>query len=314
MTVEIIEKTFTCSDSPGLTLTNIRGSVNIQPAQNGQITVIASKNVKSGDAENTRIELSQSADGSVKASTHYDKSGIRFLSTWRPCKVDYDVRVPEDCSLKIRGVSNSAIIEGIFGIMDLSTVSGDLDCRSLSGEFKVKTVSGDVCGESMSGRVQFETVSGDIRLKGCDFPWLKGKTVSGDILIETPLGDGPYNFDAVSGDIKLEIPPSTGVTIHSTSLSGDIRTSSQISTSNHSWNNRKVEVQGGGVEIHHHSVSGDLFLINAKENGTSIVPQEDNLDQKSSLTRSEILDRIATGELDTEEALRLFGERAQPSR
>ena len=313
MTVEIIEKTFTCSDSPGLTLTNIRGSVNIQPAQNGQITVIASKQVNSGDAENTRVELSQSADGSVNASTHYDKSGIRFLSTWRPCKVDYDVRVPEDCSLKIRGVSNSAVIEGISGRMDLSTVSGDLDCRSLSGELKVKALGGDVTGDSLSGPIQIWTVSGDIRLTGCDFPSLKGKTVSGDILIETPLGDGPYNFNAVSGDIKIEIPSSVGVTINSSSLSGNIRTTSQVSSSNQSRNIRKVDVQGGGVEIHHHSVSGDLFLINAKENGTSIVPQEDNLDQKFSLTRSEILDRIATGELDTEEALRLFGERAQPS-
>ncbi|MFC1922991.1 DUF4097 family beta strand repeat-containing protein [Chloroflexota bacterium] len=313
MTVEIIEKTFTCSESPVLTLSNIRGSVLIQPGQNGQITVIASKKVKSGDSENTRVELSQSADGSVNASTHYDKSGIRFLSTWRPCKVDYDVRVPEDCSLKIRGVSNSAVIEGISGRMDLSTVSGDLDCRSLSGELKVKALSGDVSGESLSGPIQLWTVSGDIRLTGCDFPSLKGKTVSGDILIETPLGDGPYNFNAVSGDIKLEIPPSTGVTIHSTSLSGDIRTNSQISTSNHSRNNRKVEVQGGGVEIHHHSVSGDLFLVNTKGNDASLIPQEDNLDQNSSLTRSEILDRIAIGELSTEEALRLFDEQAQPS-
>lgn len=310
MTVEIIEKTFTCSDTPGLTLSNIRGSVNIQPAQNDQITVIASKHVKSGDAENTHIELSQSADGSVKASTRYDKSGIRFLTTWRPCKVDYDVRVPENCSLKIRGVSNSALIEGISGTMDLSTVSGDLDCRSLSGEFKVKTVSGDVSGKSLSGPIQLEAVSGDIILKGCDFPSLKGKTVSGDMLIETPLGDGPYDFNAVSGDIKLEIPPSLGVTIHSSSLSGNIRTTSQISSSNQSRNHRKVDVQGGGVEIHHHSVSGDLFLVNAKENGAPIVPQEENLDQNNSLTRSEILDRIASGDLNTEEALRLFEDQS----
>ena len=310
MTVEIIEKTFTCSDTPGLTLSNIRGSVNIQPAQNGQITVIASKHVKSGDAENTHIELSQSADGSVKASTRYDKSGIRFLTTWRPCKVDYDVRVPEDCSLKIRGVSNSALIEGISGTMDLSTVSGDLDCRSLSGEFKVKTVSGDISGESLSGPIQLEAVSGDIKLKNCDFPSLKGKTVSGDMLIETPLGDGPYDFNAVSGDIKLEIPPSLGVTIHSSSLSGNIRTTSQISSSNQSRNNRKVDVQGGGVEIHHHSVSGDLFLVNARDNGAPIVPREDNLNQNYSLTRSEILDRIASGDLSAEEALRLFKDQS----
>ncbi len=306
MTTEVIEKTFTCPDTPGLILSNIRGSVKIQAAQNGQITVIASKKNKSGDAENTHIEISQSTDGSVKAATRYDKSGFHFLSSWGPCKVDYDVCVPEDCSLKMRGVSNSATIEGISGLMELSTVSGDLDCRSLSGEFKVKTVSGDVSGESLSGPLRLGAVSGDIILKSCDFPSLKGKTVSGDMLIETPLGDGPYHFDAVSGDIKLEIPPSLGVTIHSSSLSGNIRTSSQISSSNLSRNNRKVDVQGGGVEIRHHSVSGDFFLVNAKDNGTPIVSREENLDQNDSLTRSDILDRIASGDLSAEEALQLF--------
>jgi hypothetical protein len=53
-----------------------------------------------------------------------------------------------------------------------------------------------------------------------------------------------------------------------------------------------------------------LFLVNAKDNGAPMVPREDNLDQNYALTRSEILDRIASGDLSAEEALRLFKDQS----
>ncbi len=91
MSVETIEKTFDCPDSPHLTLSNIRGSVKIQPGDNGAIAVTAAIHNDSGDQENTRIEISQADDGSVKIYTRYDHMGFRFNRKWYPCKVDYEV-------------------------------------------------------------------------------------------------------------------------------------------------------------------------------------------------------------------------------
>jgi DUF4097 and DUF4098 domain-containing protein YvlB len=306
MNTEIIEKTFTCSDPPQLTLSNIRGHVNIQPGQNGQIAVKASKHVKSGDAENTRINLFQSGDSSVTVETSYNREGFGFFSYWQPCNVDYEVYVPAECSLRVRGVSNSATIESISGRIDLSTISGDIDFHSSCGEFKVKTVSGDVSGESLSGLMRMTSVSGDILLNGCYFPSLRGKTVSGDMLIETPLGDGPYQFNAVSGDIKLKIPTSLGVTIHSSSMSGKINASAQTSRSNHSRNNHMVEILGGGIVIRHHSISGDLFLEMAQNEGVPDITQEGDQQEDIALMRSEILYRVSNGDIDVNEAVRLI--------
>lgn len=308
MTTETVERTFDCSESPHLALSNIRGSVSIQSGEDGKIVVVASKHINSGDVEYTRVDLSQSEDGVVNVSTRYDVSGFSIFRFRRPCKVDYNVRVPKNCSLKVRGISNTASVEGISGKVDISSVSGELECRSLAGEIKLNTVSGDVSGKMISGPGKLTTVSGDVQLKNSDFPALKAKTVSGDMLIETPLGEGPYDFNAVSGDFKLSIPHSVGVTVISSSLSGDVRTSSKVSSERHSRNPKRVEIGGGGVEIHHHSVSGDLFLVIENDNGDPGGFRKDIERENSTLTRSEVLDRIASGELSVDEAVGMFAD------
>jgi hypothetical protein len=303
MSVETIEKTFSCPDSPHLTLSNIRGSVKIRPGDNGVIAVTAAKHNDSGDADNTRIEISQTDDGSVTINTRYDHKGFRFFRNWYPCKVDYTVLVPKECSLKVRGVSNSATIEGILGELDISTVSGDIGCRSLTGQLNIKTVSGDVQGEALSGSARLNAVSGDINLKNSDFPELRGKTVSGDLVIETPLGDGPYEFNSVSGDIKLHISPVDGATVSFSSLSGDVRTSLPLSYSNQSRNHRRIEIKGGGVEINHSSISGDLILDGENNNGASENESEEGPILDRTPTRADILERVDRGELSVDQAL-----------
>lgn len=306
MNVETIEKTFSCPDSPHLTLSNIRGSVKIQSGKNGVIAVTAAKLNDSGDTENTRIEISQSDDGSVKINTRYDNMGFRFFRRWYPCKIDYKVLVPKECSLKVRGVSNSATIEGILGELDISSVSGEIGCRSLTGQLIIKTVSGDVQGEALSGSARLNAVSGDISLKNSDFPALRGKTVSGDLVIETPLGDGPYEFNSVSGDIKLDISTVDGATVSSSSLSGDVRTSLPSSHTNQSRNHRRIEIKGGGVEINHSSISGDLILDGGNNNGASEDESEEGPSRDRSPTRTDILERVDRGELSVDQALQMI--------
>ena len=233
MSINTIEETFNCPESPRLRLSNIRGSVKIQAGEDDVISVIGRKHINTGDEDNTHIELSQSSDGTVKVSTCYTHKGLRFFRKWIPCKVDFEIRVPKECSLKVRGVSNSTRIEGITGTHDISSVSGDVELGSLAGEISLKVVSGDAQGELISGSVRLNSVSGDIKLQRSDISKITGKTVSGDLLVETPLGDGPYDFNAVSGDIQLHLSSLRGATVNSSSLSGDIKTSLPKSQSNH---------------------------------------------------------------------------------
>jgi hypothetical protein len=284
MSTQTIEETFECPDSARLSLSNIRGSVNIQAGKGGKISVVARKHLNTGDEENTLIELSQTNDGTVKVNTRYDHKGFRFFRKWVPCKVDYEVRVPEQCTLKVRGVSNSASIDGINGIHDISSVSGEVKIRGLTGELTLKTVSGDVQGEMLSGP----------------------KTVSGDMLVETPLGNGPYDFNSVSGDIKLYLPSLRGATVTSSSLSGNIWNSIASSQSNYSRNTHKIEIEGGGVEINHGSVSGDLFLDSENINDPSGNESEEIPSENRSQTRTDILERVDRGEMSVDQALQMI--------
>ena len=57
MNVEVIEKTFDCGDHASLSLSNIRGEVVIQRGEGNTIAVHVEKNINSGDADHTEIEL-----------------------------------------------------------------------------------------------------------------------------------------------------------------------------------------------------------------------------------------------------------------
>jgi DUF4097 and DUF4098 domain-containing protein YvlB len=308
MSIETLEKKFSVPGTARLSVSNIRGSVKVQPGENGEITVIASKHTNSRNAEHTRIELSQSDDGDVTVATRYDQHGFGFILKNHPCKVDYDLRVPEECALKLRGVSNSASIEGISGHMDIASVSGDIDLRAFAGDLKVRNVSGDIFGQDLSASAHLQVVSGDIKMTQVNFPTLRGKTVSGNIEIESPLGDGPYEFNTVSGDVKFIIPQLRGATIHSQTLSGKVRTSAPISGLEHSRNNYHVVLEGGGVDIAHKSVSGDFILVSMGDDGASQESSNHAAVKTGPESSSEILDRLANGDLSVDEAVLLIAE------
>lgn len=223
-----------------------------------------------------------------------------------PCKVDYEVRVPKECTLKVRGVSSSTVITGITGSHDISSVSGDVDLRSLAGELRLKMVSGDARGELISGPVRLNTVSGDIKLKKSDIEKLSGKTVSGDVLVESPIGDGPYDFNSVSGDLKLHFPILRGATVTSSSISGDIRTSLPTSQSSQARNHHRIEIEGGGVEFNHNSVSGDIFLVSENENGGPPAEQELLPVEEPAQSQADILEQVDRGQLSVDQALKML--------
>lgn len=306
MDIEVIEQSFNCGEKASLFLSNIRGRVSIQAGDENVITIRAEKIPDSGDADKTTIELSQDNDGKVISSTRYDQNGFRFFQRISPCKVNYDVLVPGNCNLKIRGVSNAARIDGISGELDISTVSGDLGLYSLNGEIKIKSVSGDVQGEQISAPARIDTVSGDLHLKMSNFPSLQAKTVSGDLTFETRLGNGPYDFNAVSGDIELEVTRLIGMTVDSSSLSGDLSCPIPQSSSNSSRNHQRVEVLGGGVEIRHKSVSGDFRLDSSGEIEEPVELPSPVSGHFEKVTHAEILSSIERGELSVDEAVSII--------
>ncbi|HTX91286.1 MAG TPA: DUF4097 family beta strand repeat-containing protein [Anaerolineales bacterium] len=276
---ETIEKTFTVTSPARLNLSNIRGSVEIKAGQDGQIHVTAVKHENSGDASRTEVELSQEADGTVKVATHFPDGGWSWLIGSFPCRVDYVVEVPHQCSLKTNAVSSDTFAAGFEGEFSFTTVSGELTLRdltgpvnaktvsgalelaNLAGEMHINTVSGQISGKQLNGKLHLDTVSGRVSCEESSLPSAEATTVSGDMSLQTALGSGPYRFNSVSGNVELKVPAESRCEAELHAISGSLSTKLPATSTTRQNGRQTLEVQGGGVKLYLNSVSGNLSLV-----------------------------------------------------
>ena len=276
---ETIEKTFTVSSPARLNLSNIRGSVEIRPGEDGVIRITAVKRDGTGDPKSTEIEMVQESDGTVKVATHYPEAWWGWIIGSFPCAVDYTIQAPRACSLKVNGVSNEASAGGFEGEFDfhsvsgemslrdlkgptkVSTVSGKLELEAISGEMRLNSVSGKITGRRLEGRLHLDTVSGRVELEDSNLASAEAGTVSGGMELQTPLGEGPYRFNSVSGDVELTLPADTRCSAELHAVSGAITTKLPATSTSRRNGSQSVEIQGGGVKVYAHSVSGNLSLV-----------------------------------------------------
>ena len=276
---DTIEKMFTVSSPARLDLSNIRGSVEIRPGEDGIIRVTATKQTGRGDAERTEIEFSQEADGTVKVATRFPEGGWGWLIGSFPCPVDYVVRAPRKCSLRLNGVSSETFAEGfegefsfnsvsgemtlrdLTGSLSAKSVSGEMELADLTGELHINTVSGEISGKHLNGPLHLDTVSGKVSLEESSLPSAEATTVSGEMAYQTALGEGPYRFNSVSGDVELMVPSETRCSAELRAVSGKLSTKLPATSTSRQNGAQTVEVQGGGVKVYLNSVSGNLSLV-----------------------------------------------------
>ena len=156
---------------------------------------------------------------------------------------DLVVHVPQTCLLALR------------------VASGDARLRDVEGEINFRSMSGDLHAERVQGELELSTMSGDLILTASQVQKLSAETVSGDLVIETPLNaEGTYRLHTVSGDVVLRLPPEQACTINLSSVSGGVRCKLPHKLDRQSWGNMVAQVNGGGVEVNVRSVSGGVHV------------------------------------------------------
>jgi DUF4097 and DUF4098 domain-containing protein YvlB len=305
MSEEVIENLFAVQAPARLILGNIRGSVVVSPGEAGEIHVTAVKRTDSGDSGRTEVLMSQDEDGSVRVETRYDIQNAGFFGLNKPCKVDYTVQVPEACSLRISGVSNTTDVSGVKGDAEVRTVSGDLRLRGLNGSLELSSVSGKLQGEGLHGQLRLNTVSGDVRMLECEFTGMDVSTVSGGVEVHSPLQEGELRFKSVSGDVRLVAPGPLACRVISDSMSGRVHTSLPTSQKFHRHGKSEVELGTGGALVRHNSVSGSIYL----ESSTGDVQPAKPAPQEAAPVEepSDVLERLARGEISVDQAVELLG-------
>jgi DUF4097 and DUF4098 domain-containing protein YvlB len=307
---EIIERTLSVEGSPSLHLSNIRGSVNIQPGDEGVITISAVKHTDSGNSKKTLIEIDQKNEQQVTIKTHFDEKAWGLFGNGKPCKVDYSLLVPHSSSLKLNCVSSAASITDLEGEFSLNTVSGGFNLSKLSGPVTVHSVSGNINAENLKGPLRVEMVSGRVRANDCRFAETNCQTVSGHISLETPLNEERYRFKSVSGHITLIVPEDANVTATLKSMSGRLETSLPTTHSSRKrgiWHTKLGA--DGGSEVRAESISGNMVIVTSEEeitNAKAVTTSESGNSNDSANDFGKamhVLERIENGELTVNEAL-----------
>jgi DUF4097 and DUF4098 domain-containing protein YvlB len=327
MSDETIEKTFQVTTPARLNISNVRGSITIQP---GEADVMEVKAVKHGNFESGShlIEMTQDSDGSVRVETRPNEALFGFLS--HPPKVEYSVRVPQGIHLDASCVSSSLNVSDLGGVFKLKTISGDIELANLTGPFKIIVVSGDVSGSHLAGVLELGTVSGRARMRESDFPTVDASTVNGDLILQTSISGGSYQFSSVSGSVRLLVPQDTHCNAELNSVSGSIRSSLPATTTRLGHGLKMTQVGGGGTVVRLKSVSGSLIFevegipaFNVPVTSTypaapvpptppipPIPPTPPGMPAPVPLSTAEILQRIERGEMTVDDAILLMKDQS----
>ena len=313
MSDDIMEKTFQVTAPARLSVSNIRGSVTVQPGDPGVIHATAVKH-NGFDGGKYSVEMVQNADGSVRVETRSHESMFGFLA--HPPKVEYTLRVPQEIQLDVTCISATVDARSLSGKFKLRTVSGRINLADLSGQLNLNTVSGDISGTNLTGPLEVEAVSGRVQALDSSFATASVSTVSGNMHLQTALQDGPYNFSSVSGNVHLVVPEDTRCSAELKSVSGNIRSSFPATTSRLGHGLKIVQVQGGGTAVRMKSVSGSLSIevegvpavpMTAEAPAVHehpVQPEHSHQHEEAQLSTAEILQRIERGEMSVDEAIR----------
>jgi DUF4097 and DUF4098 domain-containing protein YvlB len=311
MSTETFEQTFSVDTPAQLKVGNVRGTVDIRPGEEGIIEVTA---VKHGNNDRTQIIIEQQDDGTVVAEAKYENSIANWFGLIKPNRVDFTIRVPKACSVKVNCVSSQAVIDGLEGDIDANAVSGKMQLSNLSGNFDFSSVSGKITADRISGPLQLNNVSGKVHISESQISTMIGKTVSGHVTVETPLTEGPYDFKSVSGNVSVITPEDTACTIRIKSVSGSAKVNLPVTSKSGTRNKQVVEVAGGGPEVSVKSVSGILKIGSPNYVKPEVLQPEMEVDhpkaevqianpKSQEKSQIQILQEIESGEISVEEAL-----------
>lgn len=224
------------------------GDVRVAMVDGGESTVTLEGSQKLVDA--TRVELV----GDRLVIEQRRKSFLgRFGYFEEPLHVH--VRVPHRSAIEIGSASGDVTLDGTFGSLEMSLVSGDARVTGeVDGDASVKVVGGDVRLPRLAGDLTVQTVSGDVAAESVEGS-VSVQSVSGDVHVGS-LREGMATVRSVSGDIELGIQSGTSVDVDAVSGRGDVSSEVPLSDTPAADPSPTVVIRG-------RSVRGDFHIFRA---------------------------------------------------
>lgn len=138
------------------------------------------------------------------------RNGCGFWGTFGPqgCSTEFELRVPADVPLDVRGASGDVSAKGIAGDAYVGTSSGDVTVLDATGPLRVGASSGNVNVQGYGGEeVTAHASSGDVVVRARTAPRrIEAVASSGDVTVAVPGGVAyDVSADASSGDTAVDV-------------------------------------------------------------------------------------------------------------
>ncbi|HKY03555.1 MAG TPA: DUF4097 family beta strand repeat-containing protein [Blastocatellia bacterium] len=211
--------------SPGglIRVGNISGNVTVTGYDGSEVIVTA---IKKGEDRDLISVKDESSAGVVDVAAKYPRTCNCDAS------IDFRVQVPRSMA---------------FDFERISSVSGNVEIRGVTGKVEASTVSGDVQVNEVSGSVSASSVSGSVEVE-----------------VSRLGNEDDMKFSSVSGDVRVRVPANLGADVNMSSFSGTIKTDFPLEVraerySSKSWARGKIG--DGSRNLNMTSVSGSLSLL-----------------------------------------------------
>ena len=220
-----IDTTFAFAKGGSVNLGQVSGDIVVTGWTKGEIKIYAT-------IETGYLEASLSSSRvSITAKSRRNRMG----------KSRYELSVPIGTEVRASTVSGNVDVRSVAGEVNVHSVSGDVEVRDAGDRVEMQTVSGDINASKLRGRIRANSVSGDITVEDIDGT-LNAKSVSGALIARGSLtglefesvsgdftfsgdikGDGSYSVNTHSGDVRLTLPSNAGATLELQTYSGEVR-------------------------------------------------------------------------------------------
>jgi DUF4097 and DUF4098 domain-containing protein YvlB len=225
---QTVHERFAVAPNAHVTVGNISGSIVVTPWAGHEIDILARKRADEDEAlHRTAIEITHEGTPAddVEIHTRYLHEGFFFWGG-SSADVDYTIRVPKDVTIEISNVSGDVRVSGIDGTVRVNNVSGEVEAMHIDGNLRIHTVSGII-----------------------------------DASLVQMSGNRDADMEAVSGSIRLAVPPHSSAYVTARSISGDFDSDFNVPTQQHTVG---VEATGrigsGSGTIEMRTISGSMTL------------------------------------------------------
>jgi len=209
------ERTMVLEPGTLITVQNVSGHIDVRGWDGDHVRVISTKRIKARSREEARewaekVEIiieKHDQDLLIKAKRPKDwteslESLLEGIFQKKPsASVDFEISTPPDVHLEISSVSGDISVRDITGETNIDVVSGDMEIFDIGSHVTIDAVSGDMVLKKIAGNVDVDAVSGDTRLE----------SIGGNVRVDVTSGnatlenvDGDLYFDGTSGDVSAK--------------------------------------------------------------------------------------------------------------